>query len=359
MSDRDVITVEGDSVTVRATGIGRYFEAVVLGLWILFWAIGEAFALAVVGSMMAALFGLLPDSQLTRLGRSVLEGAPGFEIGFMAMFLFLMVWLALWTFGGLAALYGCLRLLAGSDRLTVTGELLELTWHAGPVHRTHHFDRDRLRRIRIRSHDKAVVADTASGTITLTNLGTVAERASVCDWLRQRLGLDAAQPRAFDPLSPPLGWRATRGDSGAIHLSRPTTGRLTVAAIMAAIDAVALYAWYVDIQRNGLDSLWPGVVIALLALAAAWIAWAREEWIAQDQQLEYRMRFGPLVRERRFRNAHFQMTSYTDSDGDTRYKLLIRDEAKKRTIASSIFDDTEVVDCARWMEAATGFKLMK
>jgi hypothetical protein len=359
MSDRDVITVEGDSVTLRATGVGRYVEAVVLGVWIVFWAIGEAFALAVVGSMMAALFGFLRDSELTRLGRSVLDRAPGFEIGFMAMFLFLMVWLALWTAGGLAALYSCVRLLAGSDRLTVTGDELELTWHAGPVHRTHHFDRNRLRRIRIRSHDKAVVADMVSGTITLTNLGTVGERASVCDWLRHRLGLDAAQPRTFDPLSPPLGWRTTRGDSGAIHLSRPTTGRFTVAAIMAAIAAVALYAWYVDIHRNGLHSLWPGVVIALLSLAAAWVAWAREEWIARDQQLEYRMRFGPLVRERRFRNAHFQMTSHTDSDGDTRYKLLVRDDAKKRTIASSIFDDTEVVDCARWMEAATGFRLVK
>ena len=53
------------------------------------------------------------------------------------------------------------------------------------------------------------------------------------------------------------------------------------------------------------------------------------------------------------------MTSHTDSDGDTRYKLLVRDDAKKRTITSSMFDDTEVVDCARWMEAATGFKLVK
>jgi hypothetical protein len=27
--------------------------------------------------------------------------------------------------------------------------------------------------------------------------------------------------------------------------------------------------------------------------------------------------------------------------------------------SSSLFDDTEVVDCARWMEAATGFRLVK
>ena len=77
MSDRDVITVEGDSVTLRATGVGRYVEAAFLGVWIVGWAIGEAFALAVLGSMLAALFGFLRDSELTRLGRSVLERAPG------------------------------------------------------------------------------------------------------------------------------------------------------------------------------------------------------------------------------------------------------------------------------------------
>ena len=43
-----------------------------------------------------------------------------------------------------------------------------------------------------------------------------------------------------------------------------------------------------------------------------------------------------------FRNAHLQTTSYTDSDGDTRYKLLVRDDEKKRTITSSMFDDAEV-----------------
>jgi len=359
MSDPGVITIEGDSVTLRATGFGRYVEAAFLGVWLVFWAAGEAFALAVVGSMLAALFGFLRDSELTRLGRSVLDRAPGFEIGFIAMFLFLMVWLTVWTFGGLAALYSCLRALAGSDRLTVSGGLLELTWRAGPVHRTRHFDRTRTRRIRIRSHDKAVVADMVSGTITLTNLGTVAERASVCDWLGHRLGLDAARSPTFDPLSAPPGWRTTRGDSGAIHLSRPTAGRFTVAAIMAVLTAVALYAWYVDIQRNGPHSLWPGVAIALLALAAAWVAWSREEWVVRQQQLEYRLRFGPLSKARTFQQARLEMTSHTDSDGDTRYKLLVRDDEKKRTITSSLFDDTEVVDCARWMEAATGFRLVK
>jgi len=359
MSDRDVITVEGDSVTLRASGVGRYVEAAFLAVWILAWAIGELFALAVLGSMLAALFGFLPDGELTRLGRSVLERAPGFEMGFLAIFLFLMLWLSLWTFGGLAAVYRCLRLAAGSDRVTVRGGLLELTWCAGPIRRTRHFDRNRIRRIRVRSHDKAVVADMVSGAVTLTNLGTVPARAALCDWLRRRLGLESVSHPRFDALSPPPGWRATRGEAGAIHLARPTQGRSAVAAVMAVIAGISLYAWSADVARNGLQSLWPGVVIALLSLAAAWVAWSREEWVAGQQRLEYRLRFGPLLRERVFHHAELRMTSHVDSEGDTRYKLQVHDGEHKRTITASLFDDTEVVDCARWMEAVTGFKLVQ
>ncbi len=74
MSDRGVITVGGDSVTLRATGIGRYVEAGFLGLWIVLWAIAEAFVLAVLGSMLAALFGFLRDSALSSTRPQV--GAP-------------------------------------------------------------------------------------------------------------------------------------------------------------------------------------------------------------------------------------------------------------------------------------------
>ena len=57
--------------------------------------------------------------------------------------------------------------------------------------------------------------------------------------------------------------------------------------------------------------------------------------------------------------ARLEIASHTDSDGDTRYKLLVRDDREKRTIVSSISDDREVVDCGRWMAAATGFQLIE
>ena len=195
-----------------------------------------------------------------------------------------------------------------------------------------------------------------SGTITLTNLGTVAERASVCDWLRRRLGStrhvadlrSAERPPglAHDPR------RRRRDPSGAPH-PRP----FAVAAVMAVLTAIALYAC------TSTPAPRPAVALAGRGDRAVVPRRGVGRLVARrvdrrPQRLEYRLRFGPLVRER-FRNAHLEMTSHTDSDGDTRYKLLVRDAEKKRTITLSIFDDPEVVDCARWMEAATGFRLVK
>ena len=84
---------------------------------------------------------------------------------------------------------------------------------------------------------------------------------------------------------------------------------------------------------------------------------AREEWIVRRGHLEYRLQFGPLLKERRFDDGLLEMTHTKDSDGDSRYRLVVRDASKKRTFDSSLYDDAELVDCARWLEASTGFPL--
>ena len=71
----------------------------------------------------------------------------------------------------------------------------------------------------------------------------------------------------------------------------------------------------------------------------------------RQQRLEYRLRFGPFLRQRTFDEAQLHLTSSTDSDGDTRYQLSVRTGRDKRTIVSSLYDDAEVNDCASWMAA--------
>jgi len=351
--------IEGDAIVLRPVGIGRYFEAAFLSIWLAFWTVFEAVTLGVLGSMLLALFGFLRNSRLTNLGRSALERAPGFEAGILFIYLFLILWIGLWTLAGLAAWYRFLRLIAARDRLEVAGGELHLSWRAGPVRRSRHFGRAELRRIRVRPHDKAVVAEIESGTTTLTDLGSVAEREAAASWLRTRLGLDAHAPPAFDPLVAPTGWRVTGGHSGALHLMRPTGGRRVAAKIMGTLASVGAFAAAVDVSRYGLRSTGALWLLALLGLAAAWVAWAREEWLVSTQQLDYRLRFGPLVRQRTFRNGQLEISRSIDSDGDAKYTLRVKDGAAKRTIASAMYDDTELVDCARWLASATGFRLVK
>jgi hypothetical protein len=58
-----------------------------------------------------------------------------------------------------------------------------------------------------------------------------------------------------------------------------------------------------------------------------------------------------------FDNGQLEVTHPKDSDGDSRYRLIVRDASKNRAFDSSLYDDAELVDCARWLEASTGFPL--
>ena len=90
-------------------------------------------------------------------------GAAGF------VFLFLTIWLTLWTIGGIAAVTELLRSLAGEDLVSVESPGVVLARRAGPFRRVRTFERSQIRRIRLRHHDKAVVLDTASITTITTH----------------------------------------------------------------------------------------------------------------------------------------------------------------------------------------------
>jgi hypothetical protein len=354
---REEILIQADGVTLRPRGIARFFEAVFLAVWLVFWTIGEGVALVVLGSMLTALAGFMKESGFTRLGRNVIERAPGFDTGVVFIYVFLIVWVTFWTFAGLAAGYRFLRSIAGRDRVSVAGDTLELTRRAGPFARRRRFDRAELRRIRVRSHDKALVADLRSKTVTITDLGTARHRESLAQWLHDRLGMDPGLP-PVDPLVAPPGWQVRRQDGGVLRLSRPVRSRRITGGVMASLTALGAYAWSVDIAQNGPKSFGAAVVLVLMSLASAWVLFARQEWFIATRRLDYRLQFGLFVREVVFDEGQLEVTRSTDSDGDAHYKLVIRDDTKMRTIMSSVFDDAELMDCARWLESATGFRLV-
>jgi len=331
----------------------RFVTAAFLGIWLAGWLVGEVIALAVLVAIVLSLFGASPEALRNVPFRSLAASGFGF------VFVFLVVWLTGWTIGGLAAIDQFLRSIVGRDRLRLVPDGLEVTRGAGPFRRVTVFHRTELRRLRIRPKDQALVADTKSGSIVLTDLGARQDREWLYAWLCDRLGLPTPVPIAFDPAVPPAGWALERDETGAMRLFRPRRSRYIAAAIMWLI-AAAVTAGSLSQDgaiNTGVSSL-PTVLLFLALLAgAAWLTWSRSEWIVRSGILTHRLQFGPWIRVRAFEHAQLETSHTTDSDGDTRYELLIRGAAGTKTIESQLHDDMQVLECAHWLKSATGFRL--
>ena len=93
-----------------------------------------------------------------------------------------------------------------------------------------------------------------------------------------------------------------------------------------------------------------------MTAGSAWLTLERSEWLAGPGRLAFRRRFGPWLFEQRFENARLEVVRSTaDGDGDFHYELVVRDETGHRTVLTAVNDEGEVVDCARWLAARTGF----
>src|SRR5258708_7496078 len=99
-------------VTLNAQGSGRYFGATFLGLWLCGWLAGECFGLWLLGNAAVAMIS--GDG----LGSGPIRIQPGAAIAIGG---FVVLWLTIWTIGGIAALHEFFRLLCGEDRMSSGG----------------------------------------------------------------------------------------------------------------------------------------------------------------------------------------------------------------------------------------------
>jgi hypothetical protein len=229
----------------------------------------------------------------------------------LAIFLFLLLWTTFWTIGGYAAMTAFLRSLAGKDRVRLIPAGFELMRCAGPFRRTRVIDRADIRRIRMRLHDNALVADATFGTVLLTDLGTGPERETICRWLRGGLQLPPEGEAPIDIDKAPPGWRMQTAEDGSIRLRRKS------AWLPRASRRVARPARVPEIPSSG-GPLDLGVSLRSRAVC--------------DRKDHGQRRRRPLPPHSALaaRRAHDQ---------------------------SAINDDGEIVECARWLAARTGFAL--
>jgi hypothetical protein len=343
--------ITGSSASLKPGGIARYFAAVFLSVWLAGWLLGEVFAAGFLILLVRSVVGSVAGGSWPIPGGEwIAGGAAGF------VFLFLLIWLALWTVGGVAAITELLRSLAGEDLLLVQSPGLELARRAGPFRRVRTFERARIRRVRLRHHDKAVVMDTPSGTELVTKFGTADDRRAVVEWLRSRLSLPEHETRV-DPTAAPPGWTIIT-EGGTAHLTRtdPRTRRIG-SLIMWAIVAFMGLIWYGASATLSAGSAIAAALTLLVTFGAAWVTWSRREWRVRHGDLTAHTTFLMWQRERSFRSARLVVAISTDSDNDDHYRLHVIDEQGKRQIASEMNDEVDIVDLGRWLSARTGFPL--
>jgi hypothetical protein len=175
-------------VTLRPRRANRRRAAAFLAAWLTGWAIGEILALGFLTMLLGVKLGLFSGMKMPAGGV-----VPAVDA-------FLLLWLALWTCGGLAALFALARRAWGVDVLTMSADRWTVRWSVGRWGRRRRFNPKNARRVGLRGRSGALVAEINGRMVVLTRFGTDADRL----WLRDLLqdaasGLHDAAPGATAP----------------------------------------------------------------------------------------------------------------------------------------------------------------
>jgi hypothetical protein len=300
----------------RPRGAGRFVGAAFLSVWLCGWAAGEAFVLFVLGAGAVALATGQPAmgrDQPAALGPALAVGG------------FLVVWLAFWTLGGMAAMRELLRLLWAEDHLAACPEGLLLSRRLGPFRSLRRLAKADIRRVFVQRRRSTLMAETDAGLVELTNLGTVQERTDAAAHLRRVLARPDEQAGTA-PEAVPKGWEEIHvPQSGAVLVPNLRT-RHKQARVMAAVTLAASVVLLLLVRASLRDvNLWAltamaGAATAGLGWGAAWLWWGRKEWVISPGRLTLQKRFAGRVRV--LGEAHaLELTEREDSDGDGWYEL--------------------------------------
>lgn len=164
---------DGAWVAVPATET-QALEAALLLAWLACWLFAE---LAGLGASVI-LWRSFPGSL------SIPSAPPGFPV---AVWSCLLLWLLHWTARGALTLRELIALMAGEDRIQVSGGAMSIESRLGPFVRARSLDLADVLDVEL-SEEGALIARTRGAPLLLTNYGTRVGRSRLRDDLRQALG---------------------------------------------------------------------------------------------------------------------------------------------------------------------------
>jgi hypothetical protein len=347
---------------LRARHWSRYLDALFLLVWLLFWVVGEVVAFALVVVMIAS--GLS-----AALGRPpwMTSWAPPTDGSVTVFLFFLLLWLTLWTVGGIAAGTQLLRRLGGEDCIDVTPNGVTLTWRAGPIRRRREIPRASIRRVRLSSTGDAVVADTDSGTVVISDLGDDGERRSLHAWLSSQLALPGEEharlrERELQPLA-----RDVDTQGAEIIVTHPTRRlRMIHMRVMLFVATLMSLGWIDALRRGFMTNATTGESLAavatlLVAASSVWFMTSRREWVLRSGRMSVRRRVAHWTfGEHDFSaSSTIEIEHHQDSDGDDRYALVVKDSVHRRVLDRSLHDQYELLALGEWLSARTGFNFKR
>lgn len=356
-------TFQGLETELRSRGGGRFGSAAFLTLWLLFWVVGEAFALGILGRGAWALVTGQPPGA----GHAPLEVAPALATG-----LFLIFWTAFWTLGGVLAGHEWLRLLFGRDRLIARSDGLEIVRSYGLFRSRQRIATSDLVRFYLPYPARSGLAvETERGVETLTRFGEPAELEEIARAFNAEFMLDTA-PRATGTL--PRGWRLLSAPEGHdILVTDPVNRRRLGIALWIIFAPLALVSTYLILAATSQPTLTAFAVIgSAFAALAGWGAWRvstqRDEWVPSSRGIALNRRRHNRA-NRVFTGDALEVREDRDSDGDASFSLLAvqtisREQATlqharkfERAIASCTGDPSEMLAFGRWLAHHTQLPL--
>jgi len=275
---------------LQASGLGRLGSAGFLGIWLIFWAMGEVLVLWFVG---VGAWSLLTGNP-PRPDRTPLSAGVALPVG-----LFLLFWLALWTVGGLAAAHEFLRLLFGRDLILAESGALLVVHSYGLFRTRHQVTREHLHRFYQLPSKTALMIETRQGGMEVTRLGTADERGELAQLLNSLFGL-RAEPGTEGTL--PAGWcEGLSPEHSSVLMPDPKRRRRAAIAVWLVFGLFSSVTLYVIPAAVTQPTLWAiGLMLSVVAATTGWgglgLTLGRNEWKLDRSRLVLQRRFGTNCR---------------------------------------------------------------
>jgi hypothetical protein len=315
-------TTEGLEVRLRPRGIGRFVTAAFLSVWLCGWTAGEGFALYILYGMGRAFVTGDP---------SAIRGMPASVVAAAAVGGFLLLWVSLWTLGGIMAFRELLRSLWAEDRIVIRPDGLAIARRLGPFLKRYEIPRDRIRRAFLKPKTFALAIETDAGTLEASNLGDRGEREETLQTLRRELAIAEHSNTETDASTggPPTGWEEVVTPEGEPVLVQNIRTRRTQARVTSGLAMLAMIA-AASLVMNTVHNLAliPGAIVvsaiaAALTWGASWLWRGRMEWRIGSGRITLRRRLGGSLRDV-FEARSLQLNTHSDSDGDQWFALEAR-----------------------------------